>query len=471
MYSSFALRISVHSKRCLTSRSSLQISRQRFTTNADISTPRVPCLLSKRAIKPRRRPLESVRRPQSSYFRSESNTSSSSSARRKSTITPQHMARQESNASEPDVGEALRHLREALHAFLLKPRTVPLPRWISPRLYTVTFSECLGHSSFILVAVSYATDDFLMLRTIAVLGSTCMLFFTYFHPHGRILWLPFKWNCLFIAINAYRIGAVIVDRYAARALSDEMLKLREDHFFVMGVVDFAKLVRLAEVETFEPGDMIVGQGFMNRYIRVIVEGDAECFRDGVKTYTLERGNFVSEGGLHAGLMLPGALESCCTIAATQHQRGQGGKLRVLRWDRTKLMEFLKSDSHLRRALKAALSWDIVRKLKGQRRMLITGQVNDPVLWTEKRNVQNDNRYAAVVQNILSHPHHMELRRDELRRYRNIHHIDDEHHLWALNRCGWTLEEFERGQRLRRRDSDRGIESGDEWKISNIFGTN
>ena len=100
-----------------------------------------------------------------------------------------------------------------LRDVLLKPRTIPVPRWVSPQHFTATLSEFFGHSSFILVAISYAVDDFLNLRIIAVAGSSVMLLFTYFHPHGRVLWLPFKWNLLFILINSYRIGKVFLDRY------------------------------------------------------------------------------------------------------------------------------------------------------------------------------------------------------------------------------------------------------------------
>ena len=69
---------------------------------------------------------------------------------------------------------------EAIENFLRKTRTLPVPRWITPRHYTITLAEVLGHSSFLLVAISYAVDDFLMLRCIAVAGSTAMLFFTYY---------------------------------------------------------------------------------------------------------------------------------------------------------------------------------------------------------------------------------------------------------------------------------------------------
>jgi hypothetical protein len=98
-----------------------------------------------------------------------------------------------------------------------------------------------------LVAASYAVDDFLHLRIIAVAGSTAMLFFTYFHPHGRVLWLPFKWNVLFIMINSYRIGKVYMDRFMAQQLDEDLLRVREDHFSVVDPIDFARLVRSGRV--------------------------------------------------------------------------------------------------------------------------------------------------------------------------------------------------------------------------------
>ena len=77
---------------------------------------------------------------------------------------------------------------------------------------TISLAEILGHTSFALVALSYSTSNELALRSIAVTGSTSMLFFTYFHPHGKVLWLPFRWNCLFILINCTMIGKIMKER-------------------------------------------------------------------------------------------------------------------------------------------------------------------------------------------------------------------------------------------------------------------
>jgi CRP-like cAMP-binding protein len=330
-----------------------------------------------------------------------------------------------------------------LSQFLLRQRTLPLPRWVSPKHYTITLSECLGHASFLLVAASYATDDFILLRTIAVMGSTAMVFFVYFHPNGKVLWLPFKWNLLFIVINIYRIGHTYYDTFVAqRYLPPLYQQIREDHYWNVDPVDFYKLFQLAREEVLRPGDVVCRQGDMNPYIRLVIRGQLDVLRDGVKTYPLEEGNFVSESGLHAGLMLTGTVEANCTIVAAPSPSQD--TILLLQWDRTQLMQLLQQEKHLRNSLKAALTWDIVRKLKGQRQMLARHEVPDAELWTVKRNEQNEDRYAAILQNMLTHPEYFRQRKRELDKYRIIHHIDDEHHRLALKKCGWTEEEYALG---------------------------
>jgi CRP-like cAMP-binding protein len=306
-------------------------------------------------------------------------------------------------------------------------------------------------------------DDFLELRIIAVAGSAAMLFFTYFHPHGRVLWLPFKWNLLFIAINSYRIGNVYAKRLQAEKLPAELMKIRDDHFYVLDPVDFYKLVHLGRRETFKPGDLVVAQGNMNRFIRLVVDGELKVLRDGYSTYSLEEGNFVSEAGLHAGLLLPGGVESCCTIVAAETTH-------TLCWDRTELMDFLRREKATRSALKAALSWDIVRKLKWQRGMLAEHKIENPEQWTQKRNEQNFHRYASILQNMLYHPQYLRERKKELTKYRMVHHIDDEHHRMALKACGWTPEEFEVGYKEGQEElhEEDEINRGILWRIQDFY---
>jgi len=365
-----------------------------------------------------------------------------SGQRRKATLA--HEGNTASTAQATSATAANHNFRkgftDSLSDFLGKPRTIPVPRWVTPKHYSITLSECAGHASFILVGISYALDDFLWLRIIAVAGSTSMLFFTYFHPHGRVLWLPFKWNCLFIAINSYRIGRVFLDRHWAQKLSKELEETRDKHFYLMDRVDFAKLARSGTIESYKKGDVVVVQGQPNAYVRVVLSGGLKVLRDGGLTYTLDEGNFMSESGLHAGLMLVDKVDSCCTIVAESD-------VRLLTWNRTDLMELLHEEPHLRRSIKAILTWDIVRKLKGQRLMMGDHVIEDTEAWNNRRHDQTVHRYTAILKNLLaSNPINFEQRKKELNKYRTIHHIDDEDHRESLKECGWTEEEFAAGHK-------------------------
>jgi CRP-like cAMP-binding protein len=328
---------------------------------------------------------------------------------------------------------------QALDQILRKPRTIPIPRWISPRHHTITLSEICGHSSFLLVAMSYAVDDFLTLRMVAVAGSTVMLFFTYWHPHGRVLWLPLKWNVLFIAINSYRISKIYLDRYRAEQLSPELMELRQKHVFLMDPVDFLHLVRVGNIVDYNKGDVVLSQGERNPHVFLVLRGTLKVSRDKKLTYLMNEGNFISESGLHVGLLLHGSVESCCSVEADSNAR-------VLCWDRNKLVDLMEHDPSLRRSLKAVLSLDLIDKLKMQRSLLSMGLIDDPEEWTKRRTEQTQHRYAAILRNLLSHPGDLVQRRRELNKYRKIHHINEDFHNEVLLMAGWTPEEFAAGHK-------------------------
>ncbi len=356
------------------------------------------------------------------------------------------------NASRQQKTEAVieKKFLDRLNIWLNEPRRFPVPRWISPEMVTFRYSEYFGHLSFVLVAVSYAVDDFLELRLIAIAGSSAMLVFSYFHPHGRILWLPFRWNIVFVALNSWRVAKVGLDHYRSGHLHPKVDTLYKDHFGeTMEKTDFARLVQLATLETYEEGETVVAQGCENRYVRLVVAGDLAVDRDGQTTYWLREGQFVSEMGMHAGLGLRGTVTSCCTVKAV----ASPGGVHLLRWDRTELMHLLELNKSIYRALQACLSWDIVSKLKSQRALLASGRIEDPERWTVKRREQSLARYSAILQNMLSHPGYLNERKQKLAKYRDIHQVGDSDHLAALNNVGWTPSEFESGSKEGQLDED------------------
>jgi CRP-like cAMP-binding protein len=217
----------------------------------------------------------------------------------------------------------------------------------------------------------------------------------------------------------------------------------------MDIADFAKLIEIAQEENFETDDLVCLQGQKNPYVRLVIEGKFNAMRDHIKTYSLTEGNFVTESGLHAGLLLDGTIETSCTIVSQK-------KSKCLKWNRTELVNLLKSETSLWRAFKAILTWDIVRKLKAQRYAITDHEIENAELWTIKRKEQTEDRYAAIVQNMFSSQRSQEAlkkRTKELDHYRTIHLIDDEHHELALSRIGWTLEEYKAGKKLKRGMTD------------------
>ena len=244
------------------------------------------------------------------------------------------------------------------------------------------------------------------------------------------------------------------------------MDLRENFLFIMNLVDYYKLITLGTIKDVKKGDLIVAQGEKNRYVRVLLKGELKVLRDGKLNYVLEEANFVSESGLHAGLLIPGNIESCCTIVADTDAR-------FLVWDRTKLIELLERDDSVRRSLQAAISWDVVRKLKFQRTLISRGLIDDPEEWTQRRNAQTQHRYAGILHNLLLHPSLLDDRKRELEKYRMIHHIDDEMHAKALQSCGWTVEEFEAGTRkggpLGEEDDDDDYFHHDwKWYVRDVY---
>ncbi|GKZ01114.1 hypothetical protein MPSEU_001063000 [Mayamaea pseudoterrestris] len=379
---------------------------------------------------------------------------STATKRRESTMTSKFVS-----PKYATLRERLLQRRNQLNDFLMEPHNIPIPRWISPTYYTITYSEILGHSSFILVALSYYSGDFVALRIMAVAGSTCMLFFTYFHPHGRILWLPFKWNLLFTLINLQRLGTVYLERLQANYLSQELLDLRDRHFYVMDPADFCCLAKRAKIETFREGDVLMAQGENNSYVRLVLDGRFKVFRDGSFTYMVEEASFISEIALHAGLYLPGHVESCCTVVADTTST-------VMTWERSELIDLMRRRAGLRRSLKAIFSWDLVRKLKTQRGLVTSGMIDDPEQWTKLRNEQTKHRYVAILQNLLSNGLIVESKQ-ELNKYRLIHCITEETHNWALEQCGWTPEEFAHG--YQEQDAAHGIVNRDfRWYGKNLY---
>jgi CRP-like cAMP-binding protein len=322
-------------------------------------------------------------------------------------------------------------------AFFKKELQLPTTRFSGSVGQSITVAELCGHASFALLAFSYTLHDLLPLRVTAVFSALCSSVFTYNHPHGRVLWLPFRWNLLFIAINVVQITKLLTEEARALLLSDEHKTIREQHLPDMSPTDFARLLTIAEPVRYEPGDVLLRQGEMNHHMSLVCEGEISCLMDGEKTYTINAGNFIAEAALHAGASVKEAVAVSSTLVATKPTT-------CLKMHRTELIELIDGSDSLKKSLQNALSWDIINKLKHQRHALTTSTTitENTKRWTSKRNSQTEERYIALLvallgnRSVVSEDHFAVVNK-----YRHIHIIDDHTHEQALARCGWKPEEF------------------------------
>ena len=308
----------------------------------------------------------------------------------------------------------------------------------------MTLAEIFGHTSFCLVALSYTLQDMLWLRGLAVCGASSMLVFTYFHPHGRVLWLPFRWNVLFVIINSCWIAKLLSDAFLAENLTEEQSAVR-DRFTNMSAVDFARLLRISTRRSLSPGEQLLSQGQLNSTVYLVVDGSLDALVDGVRTYTLRPGNFIAEGALHAGALIRCPVRTSASVVASSSSSSPSNANVVLySFERGDLIDVLEANHAMRNALQASLCWDIVQKLKRQRKEK-AGEGADKLAVAAKSNKQTLERYKAVVGAMLGESLVVSKEdRKIIDKYRAIHVIDDSEFETIIVALGWSLKEFNDG---------------------------
>lgn len=129
-----------------------------------------------------------------------------------------------------------------------------------------------GHASFLLLALSYLENNFMHLRAYAFTGITFSIIFQYYRD--KPLWIPIRWNLLFLFINGAMITALVWEERDAQNIPDEQKQMYESIFKRHGMkpVDFMHLMSLAKRQTIECGEMLVAEGQKNHCLHVVRSG-------------------------------------------------------------------------------------------------------------------------------------------------------------------------------------------------------
>lgn len=260
--------------------------------------------------------------------------------------------------------------------------------------------------------------------------------FNYFHPNGRILWLPFRWNIIFIVVNAINIALIVKEKYQADHVSFQEKKLYEEIFLCTGMtkVQFYQLLKAGTWESFMPGDKITMEGFANNNVMLLVSGRANVTVKGEQVYRLKDGNFIGEMGLHAGIHIMHPPTSSATVTVEK-------KSVCFKWRRGRLIDLLETHTDLAHSFQSAISNDMLRKL--HKPIAAPGGRQSVPAKIDGVNIQLD-WYKRILSELLRDGKISEHDINIVQRFRKIHHIKYAQHLETLKELGWKEKQYLQG---------------------------
>jgi hypothetical protein len=212
---------------------------------------------------------------------------------------------------------------------------------------TVVPPEIFLHSSNVMRVVSFSAKDVLWLRVFAIGASLIGL--PYFYFQQEILWEPIAWAGVFMAINAYHVWRLWLERRPV-SLSPDEERLYELTFFPLTrrqFVDFANLGRWAE---FKAGEVVMRPGHQPQEIVVALN---ECIDARVGEHNL--GRFGAGAIIGASALFSGNVPLIKAVAAED--------CRVLTLPVSSIRKRAAGDAQLARLLDRIAREDLARKVE------------------------------------------------------------------------------------------------------------
>ncbi len=207
--------------------------------------------------------------------------------------------------------------------------------------------EALIHTANVIYLVSYVMRDILWLRIFTVIAAACLILYFYSLPDPLLT--PVYWNSLFITLNFFWIARLLLERRPVQLTADEK-QLCELVFRLISPREMISLLKIGTWETAEANDCLVAGGSELDKLMLIQSGQACLIIDGVKTQTINPGQFMGSISFITDEIAP------ADFVALK-------PMRYLRWDKSSLNTYLTKNPELHAAIQATLSMDLTEKLK------------------------------------------------------------------------------------------------------------
>jgi len=220
-----------------------------------------------------------------------------------------------------------------------------------------------------LLGLSYVTTDILSLRCCAMGGISLSILFQFYRPIP--LYLPIRWNFLFLAINSVMVASLVNEQNEAEKMASWQSSLYESEFKEMGFtrVEFYRLLQVATKREVRKGEMVCVETKPQTKMYFVLSGEIDVLKgmhgERKKIATIPRHQFIGEMSFLTYLQEAGSLsraEASCQVSSSKSAE-------VLEWDFDELTDSLQQPANrsVANALQAKLSNDLRLKLRNLNR--------------------------------------------------------------------------------------------------------
>jgi hypothetical protein len=318
--------------------------------------------------------------------------------------------------------------------FMLRERVLPF-YFVGGRQIKYMWTNICGHGAFLYLALSYLETDFWNLRLYATGGIILQIFFQYYRPQP--LWIPIKWNVIFLLINAFMIGQIYYEYVTAENVTLEERNIYASMFRDLGMnaVSYFRLISCAERVVLQPGEALIAAGLRNDHLSLLVSGSLDVIREGEAVSSIGPEQFCGEMSFlqWKDELRKHLLKNPVAEPDTVHISGVGHIVAaeetvIYQWRFWDLHKLFLRDMQIGVVVERLLSNDLNNKMKNN--------------WKE----EPVSRYKQILSGAMIDGIVTPNERHVLKEFREVHGITEEQHQKCLRKLSWSVDEFKRGYR-------------------------
>ena len=213
----------------------------------------------------------------------------------------------------------------------------------------MTELDLLVHVSYLILIISFLMRDMLWLRALNVVSVLTEVAYFYLQPTP--LWPVIGWNLALVAINAYWITRLTLERRPVH-FSPEEQRVYDTALRSLKPRHARKLFEAGQWTAIQAGEQIVAQGHPLNTLSLIAGGRIKIERDGVFVDEIGEGRFVGAVTFLKGIR---DFPSPVTFTAAEPSR-------FVVWENNALRQSIGDDTEFTMALEASLGLELARLL-------------------------------------------------------------------------------------------------------------